>query len=99
MVEAYPTLPEWARMLMDETTRQKLEETGKELERIAKRFESRARFLGSNLDDALADAMEFFCFHPKSNLRPESVFRMCLRREQSNRLKFGGGDIDLQTRK
>lgn len=84
---------------MDEMTRQKLEETGIELVRIAQRYESRSRFLGSNIDDALAGAMEFFCFNPKSNLRPESVFRLSLRREQSKRLKFGGGDADLPARK
>jgi len=84
---------------MDKTTRQKLEETGIELVRIAQRYESRSRFLGSNLDDALAGAMEYFCFNPKSNLRPECVFRLCLLREQSRRLKFGSGAADLQARK
>jgi hypothetical protein len=81
------------------TTQQKLENTGIELVRIAQRYESHSQFLGSNLDDALAGAMEYFCFNPKSDLHPECVFRMCLRREQSRRLKNGGGDADLQARK
>ena len=80
---------------MDENTRQKVQETGEELLRICQRHANRSQFLGSNLDDALAGAMEYFCFNPESKSRPEAVFRLCLLREQSKRLKFGEGNGDL----
>jgi hypothetical protein len=80
---------------MDEKTRQKVQAAGEKLLRISTRYASRSRFLGSNLDDALASAMEFFCDNPESDSRPEAVFRLCLLREQSKRLKFGNGNEEM----
>lgn len=74
---------------MDERTLQLVEQKCNELLRLARRYEAKARFMGSDLDEALLSAMEYFCFHPTSTHRPMGVFRTCLRREYATRLKFG----------
>ena len=58
-----------------------------ELDRIAQRYASRRPFLGIDLDEALISAKEHYCSDPTSTDAPEGVFRVCLRREQSRRLK------------
>lgn len=82
---------------MNATDRQKLEWRCKELQRIAKERECESKFLGSDLDEALLSAMEFYLHHPDSPKRTEGVFRMCLRRELARRLRFGSNQKDRRS--
>ena len=59
-----------------------------ELLKIARRYELKWKYLGSDLDEALLNSMEYYFQRPTSVNRPEGVFRICLRREQAKRLKF-----------
>lgn len=58
-----------------------------QLKAVANRYEAISRQHDASIDDALSDAIVYFCVHPDSRARPQRVFSFCLQRERSRCLR------------
>jgi hypothetical protein len=82
-------------MILTPEEKKRVEALAAEVREVARRHAHRARELGSDLEEAALSAQEYYCDHPHSVHPPAAIFRVCLRRALSKRLRPSLSTNDL----